>query len=141
MQVNATGGNPNAPAAERVPIQTLGQSDFLKLLATQMSSQDPLKPMTDTSFIAQMVQFSMMEQNKGVQTELAQLRSDQQIGQADGLLGKTVTFQSEPGVISGGVVSAIQIEDGLPKLIVDGQSYLLSEVETIAPSTIGAYHS
>jgi flagellar basal-body rod modification protein FlgD len=137
MQVNATDSNSVAPAAERVPIQTMGQNDFLKLLATQMSSQDPLKPMTDTSFVAQMVQFSMMEQNQGMQKDLAKLSSDQQLGQANGLLGKTVSFQSDSGTLSSGVVSAIKIEDGIPELIVDGQPHSLSDIQTIAPTQLG----
>jgi flagellar basal-body rod modification protein FlgD len=135
MQVNAL--STNTTAADRVPIQTLGQDDFLKLLATQMSNQDPLQPMTDTSFIGQMAQFSALEQNRAMQTDLAQLTSDQQLGQADSLLGKTVTFQGEDGAASSGVVSAIQIQDGTPLLIVNGQSLLLSDVETITPAQVG----
>src|SRR5690349_5974736 len=94
MQVNAA--SPTAPATDptdRVPIQTLGQNDFLKLLATQLSTQDPMNPMSDTSFIAQMAQFSALEQSKAMQSDLAQLNSDQQLSQTSALLGKTVTVQ------------------------------------------------
>ena len=120
----------------RVPMQTLGQNDFLKLLVTQMTSQDPLNPQKDTEFIAQMAQFSALEQSKTMQGDLAQLRAQQQFSQASSLLGQTVALQADQDTLTGGVVSAVQIEAGTPKLIVDGQSYDLSQVLSITPTAI-----
>src|ERR1041385_6444330 len=96
---SSTSSNPLADdALSRIPIQTLGQDDFLKLLTTQMSAQDPLNPQTDTQFIAQMAQFSSLEQNKSMQADLAKLRSDQELSQANGLIGKNVGLQVAPNV-------------------------------------------
>ena len=66
----------SAPAASRIPQKTLGQDDFLKLLAKQFQTQDPMKPMEDTAFIAQMAQFSSLEQSKTMATDMAALRSE-----------------------------------------------------------------
>ena len=51
----------DSTTASRVPQKVLGQNDFLKLLATQFKTQDPMKPMEDTAFIAQMAQFTALE--------------------------------------------------------------------------------
>ena len=62
MIVNSTqitGIKAEAPeAVERVPVKMLGQNEFLKLLVTQMQNQDPMKPVSDTEFIAQMAPVS-----------------------------------------------------------------------------------
>ena len=66
----------------------LGSEDFMKLLAVQFQSQDPMKPMEDTAFIAQMAQFSSLEQSNSLVREMGLLRSDQQNLTASGMLGR-----------------------------------------------------
>lgn len=43
--------------------QQMGQNDFLKLLVTQLKNQDPLKPMDNTAFVAELAQFSQLDQS------------------------------------------------------------------------------
>ena len=64
------------PAA--APRQQLNQEDFLKLLTTQLSNQDPLKPMDDTQFIAQMAQFSSLQQATTLTKDFEAFSSAQQ---------------------------------------------------------------
>lgn len=137
MPVNpiTTFANPGS-ATERVPIQTLGQNDFLKLLVTQMTSQDPMNPQKDTDFIAQMAQFSSLEQAKTMQADIAGLRNQQQLLQANALLGQTVGLQVNQDTVAAGVVSAVQIVAGTPKIVVGGTSYDLGQVVTIKPTPI-----
>ena len=115
-------------------MKTLGQEDFLKLLVTQLTLQDPLNPQKDTEFIAQMAQFSTLEQARSMQSEVARLRSEQQILQANALLGREVALQSDQETVTHGLVSAVQLEAGTPKLVVEGRAYELSQVLTIAPA-------
>src|SRR6266508_913331 len=107
MPVNSINNVTNAAlVADRIPIQTLGQNDFLQLLVTQMTSQDPLNPQKDTDFIAQMAQFSALEQSKTMQVDIAELRAQQQLLQANALLGQTVEVQVNEHTTATGVVSA-----------------------------------
>jgi flagellar basal-body rod modification protein FlgD len=127
--VNSAGGY--ADARERLPVKTLDQQDFLRLLVAQMKSQDPLSPQNDMNYIAQMAQFSTLEQSKSMQADIAMLRGDQQLLQATALLGQAVEVQGDAGGVHQGTVQAVQIEDGAPRLIVGGKAYSLGQVLTI----------
>jgi flagellar basal-body rod modification protein FlgD len=126
----------NTTSNARVPIQTLGQDDFLKLLITQMTSQDPLNPQKDTDFIAQMAQFSALEQSRTMSSDMTNLRDQQQILQATDLIGRTVAVQKDKSTVISGVVSTVKIEAGTPKVVIDGQSYEMDKVITIAPTPV-----
>ncbi len=78
--------------------KTLGSDDFMKLLAVQFQSQDPMKPMEDTAFIAQMAQFSALDQSSSMVKEMALLRADQQTLTASGMLGRNVTVEDADGL-------------------------------------------
>jgi flagellar basal-body rod modification protein FlgD len=58
-------------------VKTLGKDDFLKLLITQLSHQDPTQPMTDQQFIAQMAQFSSLEQMQNIAKSIEVMNQSQ----------------------------------------------------------------
>jgi flagellar basal-body rod modification protein FlgD len=72
---------------------TLGQDAFLQLLVTQLQYQDPLSPMDDKEFVAELAQFSSLEQlteiNTGIEN-LATLGEEQQLIGAVNFIGKTI---------------------------------------------------
>ena len=73
--------------------KSMGETDFLKLLTTQLQAQDPLNPMDATGFTAQLAQFSSLEQLTSINTNLANLLSSQtslQTAMATDLIGKKV---------------------------------------------------
>ena len=79
---------------------TLGQSDFLKLMTTQLQNQDPFAPMDNGDFIAQMAQFSTVTGISEVNASLGKLveKFDQgRIATAANLLGHSVLV---PGNVS-----------------------------------------
>ncbi len=116
----------------RAPKKVLDQGDFLKLLAVQFSTQDPMKPMEDTAFIAQMAQFSSLEQ-------ASQTRKDQQMQTSTAYLGRNVTvkYLDELGKNSllTGVVSAVDNSGASPELVINGRNFPLSAVKKIETSS------
>lgn len=119
----------------RAPQKVLDQDDFLKLLLAQFTSQDPMEPMKDTAFIAQMAQFTALEQSKTMTTDIAALRGQQQILQANAMLGRNVVVQVDGGLAAQGPVAAVQMEAGMPKIVVNGQAYELGQVLSITPAS------
>jgi flagellar basal-body rod modification protein FlgD len=119
---------------ERMPIKALDQQDFLRLLVTQITQQDPLNPKTDTEFIGQMAQFSSLEQARAMQADLSNLRTEQQLARAQALVGQTVEIRTAEGSVVHGPVTGFQIEKGQPKLLVGGEAYDLSEVISASPA-------
>lgn len=83
--------------------QSLGKDDFLKLLITQLSNQDPTSPMENTEFIAQMAQFSSLEQMTNMNQEFAKLNAMMVSSQGVNTIGKIVDINLGDSSISGRV--------------------------------------
>ena len=124
------------PTASRLPAKMLSQDDFLKLLVAQMTSQDPLNPKSDIDMIPQMVSFNQLEQTKSMQTDIQNLRAEQEVLQANSLLGRTVDVQDGDHSVTG-QVTAVQMEEGTPKLVVNGHPYDLGSLLSITPTANG----
>src|SRR4051812_20047795 len=119
---------PSETTASRVPQRSLGQEDFLKLLSVQFQSQDPMKPMEDTAFIAQMAQFSSLQQSQTLAQQMTQMRSSQEVVTASNYIGRQVTVDAGEGKIVKGNVSGVEITDGVPRLTIGDLTYPLSSV-------------
>jgi flagellar basal-body rod modification protein FlgD len=97
---SSAGAAPSLSSAEGT--RTLGQDEFLKLLVAQLKNQDPLKPMENTAFVAELAQFSQLEQAAKQVTLLERSLAAQTANLPYALLalvGRQVT-------VSGGVVQA-----------------------------------
>ncbi len=109
------------------PTQSLNQADFLQLLVTQMSSQDPLDPQSDTQFAAELAQFSSLQQTQNMSQNLSAM-------QATSMLGEMVTASPSDGSAPiTGQVSSVSISGGVPTVLVNGQPYNLSQVTSVSP--------
>ena len=116
----------------RTAKKVLDQEDFLKLLITQFSTQDPLNPVTDTAFISQMAEFTTLENAKETQSEIIRLRQQSANQEAILMIGKQVELLSgDDGDIILGTVSKVLIDSDGPKLVVDGYPYSVDKVVAI----------
>lgn len=113
----------------------LGKDQFLHLLITQLKYQDPFQPLNDHEFIAQLAQFSSLEQMQNLNTNMVALMMSQQkltaMGEATRMIGKQVELRTHDGEHLFGEVTGVQFKDGWPQLIVDGKLYGFDEVVAI----------
>ncbi|MEC0203173.1 flagellar hook capping FlgD N-terminal domain-containing protein [Paenibacillus lautus] len=96
--------------------QELGKDQFLSILITQLRHQDPLQPMQDREFIAQMAQFTSLEQLMNINTQLTAM--SQSLGAASSLIGKQISWMFKPedgteSVIKSGIVDSIIVREGV----------------------------
>ena len=110
-----------------VPNKGLGKDDFLKLLAAQLQNQDPLNPVSDTDFIAQMAQFSVLEQ----MNNLYESFNEALMLQAVGLIGKEVTARINDQTLTGTVSKVNWSPEGII-LTVGEQQVSLKDVQEVA---------
>ena len=119
----------NTTTEGRTVQNELGKDDFLKLLITQLQNQDPTDPMENQEFIAQMAQFSSLEQMTNLSTSLAKMASFISSQEAASTLGKTVELNVGDTTTTGIVEGATRGEN--PQILVNGMYYTLDKIAAI----------
>ncbi len=110
----------SATSSKKAPGQ-LGKDDFLKLLVGQMQNQDPMNP-SSQDFMAQMTQFTMLEQITNLAESTEKLTQNANVTQSLGLMGRTVTYLDADGKGVTGTVDSVAVSGGEPKLTVGGKA-------------------
>ena len=119
---------------------TLGKDDFLKLLLTQLQSQDPMNPMQDQEFISQMATFTSLEQTNNMTdllTQFVESQSKNMLSQVSNVIGKNVTWEitedHEDGTTTTNsqtdTIKAVSNRDGV-------LSYITKSGISVDPSTV-----
>jgi flagellar basal-body rod modification protein FlgD len=112
---------------------SMGQSAFLTLFTTQLKNQDPLDPVKNEAFVAQLAQFSQLEATTAMKTSMenmaSSMSSDRMLG-ASSLIGRTVSVPDGPvtvtdTTVSQGVVSLPTGADGIQLQVYDAQGILV----------------
>jgi flagellar basal-body rod modification protein FlgD len=120
---------------------TLGKEDFLRLLTTQLSNQDPLNPMDNTAFVSQMAEFSGLEQMMNMSASVEQLAVAQAIGNGTDMvsfIGKEVAYMGDtvayepPGAEAVGVDLAGPAEK-VTVTVYDNEGNLVKTIEQDGP--------
>lgn len=108
-------GSLAAASSPTTGASALGLQDFMKILLTQLSFQDPLKPMDNQAFMAQVAQFTTLEQTQRMNDGIEQLIANQAALQSVGLIGRTVDVQTD-GNRTSATVSALSLQGDVPLL-------------------------
>lgn len=99
---------------------------LLQIILTQLTYQDPLKPVDNTEFVSQLAQFSQLQQTQTLNDQITSLLSAQAATQATGLLGRTIDMTGNDATTTvSGQVTAISFSSGAPQLTIktaDGQT-------------------
>ena len=113
----------------RVASSELGKDDFLKLLIAQLANQDPTSPMENTEFIAQMAQFSSLEQMTNMSTSFSKMAGIIASSEASSMVGKTVEVDVNGEAITGTVDAATRGEHA--QVLVNGIYYDLDRLNKV----------
>ncbi|MDR2392058.1 MAG: hypothetical protein LBE84_10330 [Planctomycetota bacterium] len=91
---------------------TVSHTDFLKLLTTQLTTQDPLNPMEDLDFTAQLAQLQALDEQMNMTKTMEAMRVDTQLQAGTSMLGKYISGLDESGTSASGQVTRVVQSDG-----------------------------
>ena len=93
---------------------------LLQIILTQLTYQDPLKPMDNFEFVSQLAQFSQLQQTQTLNDQITTLLSTQATVQATSLLGRTVDLATgtDSTVTQSGTVTAVSLSSGTPQITI-----------------------
>jgi flagellar basal-body rod modification protein FlgD len=91
---------------------------LLRIILTQLTYQDPLKPMDNFQFVSQLAQFSQLQQSQSLNDQIGNLLSAQAAMQATNLLGRNVDFANASGGTQSGTVKSVSFAAGSPQVTV-----------------------
>ncbi len=123
-------------AISSTPSATDLQTDYMKLLVTQLQNQNPLEPLDNKDMSAQLAQFSQLQQTENLNTSFSKVLESVQRSYASSLIGKEVSFkvqgadgtlQTQTGEVDEVVIGA----DGTLLLMVDDRQIKLADVTSI----------
>lgn len=122
----------------------LGKDDFLRIFVEQLKQQDPLQPTSDKEFIAQMAQFSSLEQTMNMTTSLKNieqqlkelplsnlLRQPMMLASLSQMIGNTIYWKetdSTTELSSGSVESVVQRDQHFYYVLAGGKEVEVSKV-------------
>jgi flagellar basal-body rod modification protein FlgD len=114
----------------------LGKNEFMNILVTQLRFQDPLRPMDDREFIAQMAQFTALEQMQNLNSEFAKSKAINMVGnfvtariQGEGL---------EPELLRG-LVESVIFDSGRTNVVINGQTVDADDIVSVHMQGVESY--
>jgi flagellar basal-body rod modification protein FlgD len=135
MRIENTQQNPQSASAIQNRVE-LGKNEFMNILVTQLRFQDPLRPMDDREFIAQMAQFTALEQMQNLNREFTKIK-------AINMVGNFVTARiegegPEPDMLHG-LVESVTFEGSRTNMVVNGRTVDAEDIISVHMHGTGTY--
>ncbi len=109
-----------------------GKEDFLRLFVAQLKAQNPLNPQEGHEFIAQLAQFTSLEQLMNLNTSFSDMLKYQQLLEGGELIGKNASYIGTGSDLNPqGVISGIKINDGAIAAMIGGEEVPISNITGI----------
>jgi flagellar basal-body rod modification protein FlgD len=122
---------PAAGSAATAPSSGLGNTDFMQLLVTQLQNQDPMNPVDDQQFIAQMAQLSSLEATNQLAAQVGQMVTAQQQTGLLQLVGHDVQYLDQNGNTAQGKVTGVSLSGPTPTLLIGKTEVSPGQVQTV----------
>jgi flagellar basal-body rod modification protein FlgD len=138
--ISAVGANGPAPSTQDTAQNAfgLGFEDLLRIVLTQLTYQDPLKPVENFEFVSQLAQFTQIQQTETMSDRMLSIVQASSTTQATDLLSRTVDISSSGGTLTG-VVKSIAFQSGEPRLTIQtANNQTISNVALSAINKIAA---
>ncbi|WP_199611761.1 flagellar hook assembly protein FlgD [Flocculibacter collagenilyticus] len=125
--IEAIGGNISLES-QNLENSSIGQEDFIKLFLAQLTNQDPMEPVDNSQFLAQMAQFTSLEQSRLLNDNMTNLLAMNSSNQGVNLLGKNVSVRNGVGSFEGTVDGVHFNPQGVSLTIKGSDGQFLSDV-------------
>lgn len=106
----------------------IDKDGFLKILVAELKNQDPSNSQDNTQYIAQMAQFSALEQMENLNEGLQNLSTNIKFQEGSSMIGKNATIAAGDGQYITGLISGVKLTDGAVKVVSGGNEYDIDDV-------------
>ncbi len=128
-------GSDTQTKSSSAPKDELGKDTFLQLLVQQMQYQDPLAPTDNAQMIAQLAQFSSLEQMNNLNEKIEEMTGNiDQLNflSASSMIGRTVSGVGSDGAVINGEVSGVAMQGSVVYLTIGGRQLSMAGVQSIS---------
>ena len=115
----------------------VSRDDFMKILVTELSNQDPLEPMENSQFLDQLIGLQTLDQSAAMTDGLRSFQNFMEMSYGSSLVGKSVKALGNDGTPIEGVVSKVVLENGSASVVVGNQKVPVSAVREILATVTG----
>ncbi len=134
MSAGALAGISNQPSVQTNAYSDLSSSEFVKILLSELSNQDPLDPQDSKALLEQLSLIRDIESSQTLQASVESLVLQNGVSSASGLIGQRVTGLDSSNREVSGVVRSLRVESGAAVLVLDGGVRLPAErVTAVVP--------